>query len=925
MLREWLTRLRFLMFPKPHREIDDELQFHIERQIQEYVATGMTPQEAHRKAVVAFGGVESARAQAHEQRPSFFLGTLLQDASYAFRQLRKSRGFTVTAVLTLALGIGANAAIFTLVNAILLKNLPVVDPTTLIRIGNTTECCVNFGTAGDSGGSDDGSYALFDTDTWQQLQKNAPEFEELAAMQAGSGQVIARRDKTQESARSVRSEFVSSNYFRTFGLQTQMGRIFFTDADNVVGAPLVAVMSYNAWQNNYGGDPSVIGSTFWINTKAVTITGIAPRGFYGDRLSSSPPDFYLPIESIPVLTNRTFVHEPGMRWLYIIGRVKPGVALAPLQAKITELVRQELAPTKPFSGEQGKRALAKAHVVLSSGGAGIQEMQDSYASKLKLLMWISGLVLLIACANIANLLLVRGTNRRAEMSIRTALGAMRTRIVRQLITESLVLSIISGMAGLVVAYAGTHMLLAMAFPGAQNVPIDASPSGVVLAFAFGISFLTGILFGVAPAWITSNANPADALRSGTRSTSSGASLLQRSLIVLQSALALVLLVGAGMFIQSLNKLRNIDLKLDSTNRYIVHFNPQAAGYAPAQVEALYRTIEERFHAIPGVKKVGVSTNTPMEANNTGDGVQIEGQPFLNDGASWVRGNAEYFDSVGTHVLMGRGFTTQDTSTSPAVAVVNQSFVKEFFKPSENPIGRRFGSPGPQSSGDFEIVGVVEDTAYSSATWKDHHMYFIPMTQRVPENARKGPIEKDTSLYAGAIVIQTDRVMDNMESIARQTLSAINPNLSVVKFQTFDEQIADRFTEDRMITRLMTLFSILALLLATLGLYGVTAYTVARRTSEIGIRMALGANRRSVVGMIMRGAMLQTAIGLCLIGVPVAWFCVRYIESQLYETKGINLAVLAIATLTLTVAAAAAGLIPAQRAASTNPSQALRTE
>jgi macrolide transport system ATP-binding/permease protein len=844
--------------------------------------------------------------------------TLVQDISYAIRQLRKTPGFTITAVLTLALGIGANAAIFTLVNAVLLKNLPVVDPSTLVRIGNTTECCVNWGT------EDDGNYALFATDTWHQLQKNAPEFEEFAAMQAGIGQIIARRDKTQESARSVSGEFVSGNYFRTFGLQPQIGRLF-TDADNVEGAPFVAVMTYDMWQNNYAGDPSVVGSTFWINTKAVTITGIAPKGFYGDRLSSTPPDFYLPIESMPVLANATHVHAPDHRWLYIIGRVKAGVAMAPLQAKISELVRQSFAATTTFSDQEGKRALAKARVVLSPGGAGIQSMQDDYASKLKLLMWISGLVLLIACANIANLLLVRGMNRRAEMSIRTALGAMRTRIVRQLITESLVLSTISGMAGLVVAYAGTLMLLAMAFPGAQNVPIDASPSGVVLAFAFGISLLTGILFGVAPAWIASNANPADALRSGTRTTTSGASLLQRSLIVLQSALALVLLVGAGMFIQSLNKLRNIDLKLNPTNRYIVHFNPQAAGYSPAQVEALYRTIEDRFHAIPGVQKVGISTNTPMEANNWGEGVQIQGQPSLNDGASCVRGNAEYFDSVGTHVLMGRGFTTRDASTSPAVAVVNQSFVKKFFKPGENPIGRRFGSPGPQTSGDFEIVGVVEDTAYTSVTWKNHAMYFIPMTRRIPGSILQRPIDQDTGLYAGALVIQTDRPMDNMQSITRQTLAAINPNLSVVKFQTFDEQIGDRFTQDRMITRLMTLFSILALLLATLGLYGVTAYTVARRTSEIGIRMALGANRSSVVAMVMRGAMLQTAIGLCAIGIPVAWFCVRYIQSQLYESKGMDITVLAVATLTLTAAAAAAGLIPAQRAASTNPSQALRTE
>src|SRR5579859_1256939 len=350
MLKEWWTRLRFLMSPKPHREIDDELQFHIERQAEEYIANGMTPEKARRKAVVAFGGIESARAQSHEQRPSFFLGTLLQDMSYALRQLRKSRGFTVTAVLTLALGIGANAAIFTLVNAILLNNLPVVDPGTLIRIGDNNECCV------DSGIQDPGSYALFSTDTWQQLRKNVPEFEDLAAMQSGLGTIIARSDKTHEAARSVTGEFVSGNYFRTFGLQPSIGRLF-TDADNVTGAPLVAVMSYNTWQNNYAGDPSVVGSTFWINTRAVTIAGIAPRGFFGDRLSSNPPDFYLPIESVPVVTNRTFVHQPGMRWLYIIGRIKPGVALAPLQAKITELVRQSLAVTKPFFGEQAKRAL----------------------------------------------------------------------------------------------------------------------------------------------------------------------------------------------------------------------------------------------------------------------------------------------------------------------------------------------------------------------------------------------------------------------------------------------------------------------------------------------------------------------------------------------------------------------------------------
>ena len=849
------------------------------------------------------------------------LTTLTQDISYAIRQLRKTPGFTVTAVLTLALGIGANAAIFTLVNAVLLKSLPVVDPATLVRFGDYNDCCVGGGTR------DDGNYSLFPTATYNYIKKNAPEFQELAAIQAGfTGRpVVIRRDHTQETARSVMGEFVSGNYFRTFGLQPAAGRLF-TDADDVTGAPMVAVMSYETWQQHYAGDPSVIGSTFWVNTKPVTIAGIAPKGYFGDRLASTPPDFYIPIESMPVIANVAYVDNPnGNRWLYIVGRLKPGVAMTPaLQEKMSALMRQAFAQTSTFSSEQAKKLLAKSHVVLTPGGAGITDMQDAYKTNLQLLMWISGLVLLIACANIANLLLVRGMTRRAEMSIRTALGAARTRIVRQLLTESIVLAVISGAAGLIVAYAGTRMLLAMAFPGAKNVPIEASPSGMVLAFAFGLSLLTGIIFGVAPAWITASVNPADALRTGSRTTATGASLLQRGLVVLQAALSLVLLVGAGMFIRSLNKLQHVDLKLDSTNRYIVQHQPRrAAGYSGMQLEPLYRTIEARFHAIPGVKNVGLSTYTPMEDNNWGESVQIQGQPDIHAGASDVMVTPEYFDSVGTRVIMGRGIGIQDTPTAPKVAVVNDFFVKTFFKPGENPIGHHFGLPGPVSSADYEIVGVVENTVYSDVRWPHHEMYFVPILHWSP--GRKSPIDTDESLYAGTIVIQTDRPMNNMQSLARQTLTAINPNLTVVKFQTFDEQIADRFTQDRMIAQLMTLFSILALLLATLGLYGVTAYTVARRTSEIGIRMALGANRSSVVGMIMRGAMLQTAIGLAVIGIPVAWFCVRYIQSQLYETKGMDFTVLAIAALTLAAAAAAAGLIPAHRAASTNPSQALRTE
>ena len=562
------------------------------------------------------------------------------------------------------------------------------------------------------------------------------------------------------------------------------------------------------------------------------------------------------------------------------------------------------------------------HVVLTPGGGGIQALQDQYKDHLQLLTWIAALVLLVACANIANLLLVRGMSRRAEMSIRTALGAQRSRILRQLLTESVLLAGFGGLLGLAVSFLGARMLLLLAFPGEQGVPINAAPSPSVIAFALGLSLVTGVLFGIAPAWLAASAQPADALRSNTRTTAQGASLLQRGLVVLQAALSLVLLVAAGLFSQSLSKLQGTDMKLDPTNRYIIHINPQAAGYATTQVEALYRTIVDRFHALPGVLKVGLATYTPMEDNNWSSGTKIQGEPDLNKSASWVKATPEYFDAVGTHVVMGRGFTAQDTLNAPPVAVVNQEFVKQFFG-KRNPIGHRLGFPGPGDDGAYEIVGVVEDTTYTSVYWKDHAMYFVPLTQRGTV-AKPDPIEKDMSLYAEAMVIQTERPVPDMEKLAGETLASINPNLTIVKFQTFQQQIDGQFTEERMIARLTSLFGALALLLAALGLYGVTAYSVVRRTPEIGIRMALGAERSRVIGMVMRGAMVQAAIGLAL-GAPVAMLCVRYVKSQLYEITSVNLPVMLGAIGTLAIAAAIAGMIPARRAASIDPVKALRIE
>src|SRR5271170_691747 len=845
---------------------------------------------------------------------------LLQDVAYAIRQFRKTPGFTATVLLTLALGIGANSAIFTLVNAILLHNLPVTDPKSLVRIGDTDDCCVN------GGWSDKGDYSLFATDTYYMFKKNLPEFEELAAMESGYAwrPITVRRAGPQTVAKSVMGTFVSGNYFRVFGLSPAAGRLL-VDSDDQKGAPITAVMSYDAWQQDYAGDSSVIGTTFYINTKPVMIIGVAPKGFYGDRIDTNPPKYFLPMNAMDEVIGAPYFKDPDAQWAYIIGRIKPGTSLPALQDKTGALLKQQLATLKTFTDPRAQKVLSRTHVVLAPGGGGIQNMQEGYKDHLRLLQWIAALVLLVACANIANLLLVRGMSRRAELSIRSALGAQRSRLVRQLLTESSLLSVMGGLLGLILSYLGAHALLALAFPNQQNMPVSASPSPMVIGFAFALSLVTGVLFGLAPALMASRTQPAEALRTNARTTAHGASFLQRSLVVLQASLSLVLLVAAGLFAQSLNKAENVDMKLDTTNRYIAHINPQAAGYKNTEVGPLYQTIVDRFHAIPGVLKVGLATYTPMEQNNWGSGIKIQGESDLNKGASWVKGTSEYFDSVGTHVVMGRGFTVRDTLNAPPVAVVNQEFVKQFFG-NRNPLGHHFGGSGPRGKdGAHEIVGVVADTTYTSVYWKDHAMYFLPLTQRAGiANDPDDPIEEDLSMFAGALVIQTGYPIDGFEKTVSSMLASINPNLTIVKFQTFQQQIDDRFVDERLIARLTSLFGLLALLLAAIGLYGVTSYTVVRRTPEIGIRMALGAARSRVIGMVMRAALLQAIAGLA-IAIPFAFFFVRYVNSQLYEITHVNLLVMAIAIGVLVLTAAIAGIIPAQRAASIDPVRALRIE
>jgi predicted permease len=850
------------------------------------------------------------------------MNRLIQDVRFALRQLRKAPGFTITAIVTLALGIGANAAIFTLVNAVLLKSLPVTDPKTLVRVGDRDDCCVNGGVP------DQNNYSLFASELYEHLRDNTPEFEQLAAMQSGIGygSITARSNQPGSLPKASRGEMVTGNYFQVFGLKPYAGRLL-APSDDVLGAPMGVVMSYQTWQRDYALDPSVIGSTFVLNTYPVTILGITPPGFYGDRMTDTPPDFYIPMMMEPQLGPAhptSLLHHRNSNWVYILGRIKPGTDVAQLQGKMSASLRNYLATIPVYQKKDQASNLAASHVVLTPGGAGIENMQQEFGKGLKLLITVSALVLLIACANIANLVLVRGMARKTETSIRMALGAQRRRLIRQMLTESVVLSCLGGIAGLIVAFAGSKVLLAMAFPNAVNLPIDASPSMTVLGFAFGLSLVTGLIFGVAPAWVTSHSQPADALRGSNRSTNDRSGWLQRSLVILQAALSLVLLVGAGLMAKSLNKLQNQNFGVETENRFVAHFNPENAGYKQEQLQGLYDRVQQQLGALPGVQKVALSLYTPLEGNNWGEGVFIQGrpEPGVHDeiGASWLRVGPDYFDIVGHHVIRGRGITIHDTATSTPVVVVNETFVKKFFPKGENPLGVHFGVSGPESMGDWEIIGVVSDVKYNNIRNPIRPMYFRPLLQ----DAHTKPEEDIRSMYVGAIMLQTKGTVEGLESQVRQTLAQIDPNLTVTRYETFAGQIRGQFNQERLISRLTMMFGALALILAAVGLYGVTAYSVARRTPEIGIRMALGANRSSVVGMVMREAMLQAGLGLA-IGIPVTWLCTRFIQSQLYGVDGHDAIVLVGAVLILAGAACAAGLIPARRAASTDPVKALRTE
>jgi predicted permease len=840
----------------------------------------------------------------------------------ALRQLFKSPGFAITVILTMALGIGANTAIFTLVHAVLLKSLPVVDPKTLYRVGDKDDCCVNGGFI-----NEDGDMDLFSYELYRQFRENTPEFEQLAAMQSGAESMTVRR--ASEAAKALQAQYVSGNFFSTFGIGPFAGRVL-NDGDDNRGAAPAAVMSYQAWQSEYGSDLSLVGSTVYVNGQPITIVGIAPPGFFGDRIRSRPPALWIPLGVEPLLDKQNpFLPIPDSNWLYVIGRLKPGVSTGALQDKMSNNMRLWMATIQPYVRNGGASVIPKQHVVITPGGAGIQNLQQDTGKGLYLLMTLSGLLLLIACANVANLMLARRTIRRAETSIRMAMGAARTQLISQTLTESVLLSCLGGLAGLTVAYTGARVILALAFPRALNSPISSNPSLPVLGFAFLLSLLTGVVFGMVPAWITSHSDPAEALRGLNRSTGDHSSLPQKSLIVVQAAMSLILLIGAGLLTKSLNNLQHQDFGLQTANRYVVHIDPMGAGYSPERLPALYQALEQRFGAAPEIQSVGLALYSTLEGNNWGETVYVEGRPDpgpnAHNGSSWDRVNPQFFETVGQPVIKGRGITDADTATSQKVAVVNQEFVKKFF-PNEDPVGRHFGVFQHKYAGAFEIVGVVANAKYSSPHDKLRPMYFRPLNQvlAVTGDDPNELMAEGNSLYINSITLRFKAVPLNVDRMVRGILNDIDPNLTIIDLRSLDDQVGQNLGQQRLMARLTMMFGFLALVLASVGLYGITSYAVARRTNEIGLRMALGADRGNVLRLIMRSAFAQVFIGLA-IGIPTALLGARLVSDQLFNVRFYDPVSIAIAVGVLALAAAVAGVIPATRAASIDPMKALRTE
>jgi predicted permease len=851
---------------------------------------------------------------------------MLADVKYALRRFNKSPGFTATAVVTLALGIGATAAIFTLIQQVMLRSLAVAQPEQLWRIGDAVTCCYSTGYTQRNRAAEN-DWTLFSWEAYQRFRADTAAFEQLAAFQVGTGNgyVAVRRAGSPEAVQSRLGQFVSGNFFQTFGITAWRGRLF-TDADDVRGALPVAVISFHAWKDKYGSDPSVIGAPYDINGRAFSIIGVTPPDFFGAKVAASDmPDLWLPLTTEPLIAGASSrLENPGLAWLDLIGRVRPGTNTRTLEAQLQGELHQWLASHRLDMSAHDRARLNDQTLHLTPGGAGVSLMREQYQDGLRLLLIAAICVLLLACANIANLLLARNVRNARQTATRAAIGASPARLVREALIDSAVLAGIGGAAGIAVAWAGARLIVHLAFQDAW-VPVSPAPSVPVLLFALAMSVMTALLFGIVPAWITSRADPMDAMRgsTGMAAETNGA---QKTLAIAQVAVSVVLLSAAAMLGQSLYNLEHQNLGFATDGRYLVSIDSKLSNLPQERLLPLFLEIRTSLRAFPGVRSVSAALYAPMSGSYWSHDVRIADQPEPGAGddvsSAWSRVTPSFFETIGDRIVMGRPIVDSDNATARRVAVINEAFAKKFLR-NENPIGRLFGPAAGRNASLYEIVGVAADVRYFPSTVHAVPMYFVPEAQGATFDDRELESRELWSHNLYNIVIWAPGNPPGLAAV-RDRLAAVAPDFVVHTVQPYGDVVRRRFAEQDMIASLTWLFGAIGLLLAAVGLYGVTAYGVERRTAEIGVRMAFGADRASVVGMVLRGAFVQVSVGLAL-GLPAAIGSGALIASRLFGVRPWDPALLVRAALLLVAATLVAAFIPARRAAGLDPIRALRIE
>ena len=872
-------------------DLRDEIETHLSLLADEEIRRGASPHDAGLSARRNFGGVARVQETYRDQRGLPFLETVVQDARFALRGLRKNPAFAATAILTLALGIGANTAIFSLIDALMLRQLPVERPDELIRLK----------TIGEKGTDDNFSYSAL-----RQFQEGGAHVVNILAANA-TRSIRATVDGEPEL---LDRKSVSGNYFAVLGVPAAAGRILSAGDDNV-GGPRVTVISHRFWTRRFGQDHRAIGRTVTIGPTVFTVAGVAAPGFLGETVGEAP-DIWTPLTADAGVRPADVWTGHSTTWLRLVARRRPGISIddtrGALEPIFTTITHEIAAATKIASF---RNQALQSRLGIDEGSRGYSAVRERLGGPLYVLMAVVGLVLLIACANVANLLLARAAVRAREISLRVALGAGRLRLVRQLLVEALLLSVLGGILGLLIGLWSAGSLVALASETPLPLRLDVRLDRRMLAFTAVVSFTTAIVFGLLPALRSARPNLVPALKDAPALNRTSGFRLGKSLVISQIALSLVLLVGAGLFLRSLMNLRSIDLGFNPDRVLVLRVDSSSAGSKMPLEERrhIYARLVERAESVPGVRGASLSFFGLLSGATWGNRITVEGRTAPPDEPERTFANAitpRYFEVMGMQVLRGRPFSDADRANAPPVAIVNETFARQFFNDPE-PMGRRVGLGAPAKIM-MEVVGVVGDAKYSSLRESDVPMLYVPLTQ-----------------YAGQptqLQIRTAADPAALSSQLRRELAGVDGRMAIVDVMNMEDAVDASLIGETLIAKLSSLFGVLALLLSAVGLYGVVAYMSAQRTVEIGIRMALGADYRSVVWLVLRQVLILVLAGL-LIGAPAAVFASRLVGSQLYGMTPHDPVTIALAIVVLSTVALVAGCIPARRASKVNPIVALK--